>query len=113
MIKMFIGWSSRPILEYASEVWDNCRQTNCNRLEKIQIEVARIVTGLSIYGSLESVLSINTSICFVHLQSLLKITPKCLCICTGDSEISLNAKNVHWMVLYQICVFGADLKFNR
>jgi hypothetical protein len=24
----------RPILEYASEVWDNCGQTNCNRLEK-------------------------------------------------------------------------------
>ena len=58
------------------------------------------------------VLSINTSIYFVHLQSLLKITPKCLCICTGDSEISLNAKNVHWIILYQICVFGADLKFN-
>jgi hypothetical protein len=38
--------------------------------------------------------------------------PKCLCICTGDSEISLNAKNVHWIILYQICVFGADLKFN-
>jgi hypothetical protein len=58
------------------------------------------------------VLSINTSICFVHLQPLLKITPKWLCICTGDSEISLNAKHVHWMILYQICVFGADLKFN-
>jgi hypothetical protein len=39
----------RPILEYASEVWDNCRQTNCNRLETIQIEAARIVTGLSIF----------------------------------------------------------------
>jgi hypothetical protein len=24
----------RPILEYASKVWDNCGQTNCNRLEK-------------------------------------------------------------------------------
>jgi hypothetical protein len=22
------------------------------------------------------------------------------------------ARNVHWMVLYQICVFGADLKSN-
>jgi hypothetical protein len=22
------------------------------------------------------------------------------------------ARNVHWMVLYQICVFDADLKFN-
>ncbi len=38
-------------MEYASEVWDNCGQTNCNRLEKIQIEAARIVTGLSIYAS--------------------------------------------------------------
>ena len=45
----------RPILEYASEVWDNCGQTNCNRLEKIQIEAARIVTGLSIYASFDSI----------------------------------------------------------
>jgi hypothetical protein len=96
-------------LEYASEVWDNCGQTNCNRLEKIQIEAARIVTGLSIYASFDSiyketgwetlstsrkeVLSISTSICFVHLQSLLKITPKCLCRCTGDSEILLKSNS--------------------
>jgi hypothetical protein len=45
----------RPILEYASEVWDNCGQTNCNRLEKIQIEAARIVTGISIYASFDSI----------------------------------------------------------
>jgi hypothetical protein len=45
----------RPILEYASEVWDNCGQTNCNRLEKIQREAARIVTGLSIYASFDSI----------------------------------------------------------
>jgi hypothetical protein len=45
-------------LEYASEVWDNCGQeiANCNRLEKIQIEAARIVTGLSIYASFDSIL---------------------------------------------------------
>ena len=24
----------RPVLEYASKVWDNYGQTNCNRLEK-------------------------------------------------------------------------------
>ena len=45
----------RPILEYASEVWDNCGQANCNRLKKIQIEAARIVTGLSIYASFDSI----------------------------------------------------------
>ena len=39
------------------------------------------------------VLSISTSICFVHLQSLLKITPKCECICTGDSEILLKSNS--------------------
>ena len=45
----------RPILEYASEVWDNCGQTNCNRLERMQIEAARIVTGLSTYASFDSI----------------------------------------------------------
>jgi hypothetical protein len=42
----------RPILEYASEVWDNCGQAHCNHLEQIQKEAARIVTGLSIYASI-------------------------------------------------------------
>ena len=42
-------------MEYASKVWDNCGQANCNRLEKIQVEAARIVTGLSIYASFESI----------------------------------------------------------
>jgi hypothetical protein len=45
----------RPILEFASEVWDNCGQTNCNRLERMQIEGARIVTGLSTYASFDSI----------------------------------------------------------
>lgn len=42
----------RPILEYSSEVWDNCGQINSDRLEKIQLEAARIVTGLTSYASL-------------------------------------------------------------
>ena len=37
-------------MEYASGVWDNCGQAHCNHLEQIQIEAARIVTGLSIYA---------------------------------------------------------------
>jgi hypothetical protein len=36
----------RPVLEYASEVWDNCGQINSDRLEKVQLEAARIATGL-------------------------------------------------------------------
>ena len=30
-------------MEYASEVWDNCGQINSDRLEKVQLEAARIV----------------------------------------------------------------------
>ena len=43
----------RPILEYGSEVWDNPSLQDAERLEKIQIEAARIVTGLPIYCTAE------------------------------------------------------------
>ena len=36
----------RPLLEHADIVWDNCTQYEVDELEKIQIEAARIVTGL-------------------------------------------------------------------
>ena len=45
----------RPVLEYASEVWDNCGQTNSDRLEKVQLEAARIVTGLPSFASIHSI----------------------------------------------------------
>jgi hypothetical protein len=35
----------RPLLEYSFEIWDNCSQTDNDRLEKLQQEAARIVTG--------------------------------------------------------------------
>jgi hypothetical protein len=45
----------RPILEYGFEVWDNCGAVNSDRLEKVQTEAARIVTGLTSYASLDSI----------------------------------------------------------
>jgi hypothetical protein len=45
----------KPILEYSSEVWDNCGQVNSDRLEKLQLEATRIVTGLTCYTSLDSI----------------------------------------------------------
>ena len=45
----------RPILEYGSEVWDNCGAVNSDRLEKVQTETARIATGLTSYASLDSI----------------------------------------------------------
>ena len=37
----------RPLLEYSSVVWDNCTMSEKDRLEKNQIEAARIVTGIT------------------------------------------------------------------
>ena len=45
----------RPLLEYAEEVWDNCTLSDSERLEKIQLEAARIVTGLTSYASILSI----------------------------------------------------------
>jgi hypothetical protein len=44
----------RLLLEYSCEVWDNCSQTDNNRLEKLQLEAAHIVTGLTAYSSKDS-----------------------------------------------------------
>ena len=44
----------RPILEYSSVVWDNCTQYEKDRLEKVQIEAARIVTGTTRYITLNN-----------------------------------------------------------
>lgn len=38
----------RPILEYASVVWDGCSQYDIDKLGKVQLNTARIVTGLPI-----------------------------------------------------------------
>jgi hypothetical protein len=45
------GISVRPIFEYACEVWDNCGVGNSNKLDHLQLEAARIVTGLPIFAS--------------------------------------------------------------
>ena len=50
----------RPILEYGSEVWDNCGSVNSDRLEKVQTEAARIVTGLTTYASLDFIFYCET-----------------------------------------------------
>ena len=44
----------RPLLEYAAGVWDGCSQSEMERLEKVQLCAARIVTGLPIIASKKS-----------------------------------------------------------
>jgi hypothetical protein len=41
----------RPIYEYTSDVWDNCGVGNSYKLDQLQLEAARIVTGLPIFAS--------------------------------------------------------------
>ena len=44
----------RPLLEYASVVWDNCTQYEKAELDKIQNEAARIVTGTTKLVSIQA-----------------------------------------------------------
>jgi hypothetical protein len=43
----------RPIFEYACEVWDNCGVSNSCKLARLQLEAARIITGLPIFTNTE------------------------------------------------------------
>ena len=40
-----------PVLEYGDVVWGNCTKDNSDLLEKIQIEAARIISGLRVNSS--------------------------------------------------------------
>jgi hypothetical protein len=35
-----------PLLEYACELWDGCCSRDADKLEQLQFEAARIITGL-------------------------------------------------------------------
>ena len=47
----------RPIIEYSCIVWDGCSESCVDRLEKIQNEAARVVTGLTKSVTLERLYS--------------------------------------------------------
>jgi hypothetical protein len=46
----------RPTLEYASVVWDGCTEYEKTKLEQLQYEAARIVTGLTRSVSIEKLI---------------------------------------------------------
>ncbi len=45
----------RPLLEYSSVVWDNCSKGDKERLENVQIEAARIITGATKLCKIENI----------------------------------------------------------
>ena len=49
----------RPIIEYSNVAWDNSTLYEANELEKIQIQVARIVTGATMLVSIDSLYTEN------------------------------------------------------
>ena len=52
----------RPLLEYGYEVWDGCSINDTNRVEQIQLNAARIVTGLPIFASVLYTLKLGGTI---------------------------------------------------
>ena len=48
----------RPLLEYASVVWDGCTLYEKKKLEQIQYEAARLVTGLTRSVSIEKLIKV-------------------------------------------------------
>ena len=51
--QMFLSFV-KPILEYADVVLDSCSNDNANRIEKIQLEALRIISGLTRSTHLDS-----------------------------------------------------------
>ena len=43
-----------PLLKYACEVWGGCSKTDEDKLEKVQLEAARFVTGMPLFASRDS-----------------------------------------------------------
>ncbi len=58
----------RPVLEYASVVWDGCTEYEKDSLEKMQYEAARIVTGLTRSVSLYHVYKLKHEIGWQYLS---------------------------------------------
>ena len=47
----------RPICEYACEIWDNCGVCYSTKLGKLQLDAARILTGLPIFTKTDKLYS--------------------------------------------------------
>jgi hypothetical protein len=58
----------RPTLEYAYEVWDGCFEREVAKFEKVQLESARIVTGLTKFAKCIINYVLNTCVIVYVLQ---------------------------------------------
>lgn len=90
----------RPHLEYASEVWGGCSLADTEKLEQVQLTAARIVTGLSILASRDSLYletgwnSLSTRRKIARLKTMFKvdknIIPSYIKECFPDKRCNLS-----------------------
>jgi hypothetical protein len=93
-----------PLLEYGCELWDGCTQQEYNKIEQIQHEAARIITGLPKFSRVES-LYFETGWESLHSRRRRKLNmfykirnnnaPSYLCDCLLLFERNENAYNLH------------------
>jgi hypothetical protein len=57
LIVIGILFPSNEKLKYACEIWDNCGVCYSTKLEKLQLDAARIVTGLPIFTKTDKLYS--------------------------------------------------------
>ena len=56
----------RPVVEYASSVWDPSTKENIDKLEQIQKRASRFFTGA--YSKLTRITPLDKSILFIHFK---------------------------------------------
>ncbi|XP_055995247.1 uncharacterized protein LOC125672352 isoform X1 [Ostrea edulis] len=86
--KLYIAFI-RPTLEYASIVWDGCSVHDTDKPEKVQLRAARIVTGLPIFASRESLYSETGWLTLKSRRYIAKMTTM-FKICYGSAPDYLN-----------------------
>ena len=79
----------RPLLEYASEVWDGRTQADANRLEQVQLNAARIVTRLPVFSSLDSLYYETGSKTLLQRRTNKKLTLM-LKIVNNETQVTLK-----------------------
>ena len=64
----------RPLVEYASVVWDGCTMYEKEQLERFHYEAARIVTGLTRSVSIDHFIERNRVAVFVRPSSVSEVS---------------------------------------
>jgi hypothetical protein len=76
----------RPVLEYASSVWDPHQITTTRDIEQVQRRAARVLEAFPVVWLM----------CFVQVRSLLMVTPRYFPLSTTSRVWPCNVYDVWW-----------------